>query len=135
MLITPDDFLLNCYLSLLEYEYNPQIENKDIVFTYNDLPITISKADNKRGEYIFAIYNVTDAKKKNKAIVQRFINESYQCDCVSMRIEIDESVTIYIISQLFSGLDDLNMHIRHFCEILESRYIEFMEKIILRYGE
>jgi|GEM_PF-5178089 len=135
MLLKNQDFLLNCYLTLLECGCNPQIENKDIIFSYNNLPITISKADNKRGNYIFAIYNITNTKKKNKAMVQLFIDESYQCDCVSMRIEKDESVTIYIISQLFSGLNDLNMHIRHFCEILESRYIEFMEKIILRYGE
>jgi len=135
MIITKDDFLLNCYLSLLEYGYNPQIDNQNIVFIYNNLEIEISKTDNKRGDYKFAIYDVTDTEKKNKAIVQRFINESYECDAVRMRIEKDESVTIYLVTQRFSGLDDLNLHIRYFCEILENRYIGFMEKIIMRYGE
>ena len=135
MLITKDDFLLNCYLTLLEYEYNPRIGNYNIILTYNDLDIAISKDDNKRGDYKFAIYQVTNAKKKNKAVVQRFINESYECDAVRMRIEQDESVTIYLVTQRLSGLNDLNLHIRYFCEILENRYIGFMEKIIMRYGK
>ena len=59
MIITKDDFLLNCYLSLLEYEYNPQIEHNNIVFTYNALRIKMAKIGNKRGDHrLIRILNI-----------------------------------------------------------------------------
>ena len=111
MILAGKDFFINCYLSLLEYGNNPHVENRHIVFTYHGLQITISKTDDKRWNYMFAIYHVTDTKRKNKAVVQRFINESYCSDAARMRIERDESVTIYLITQTFSDLAELNLHL------------------------
>jgi len=130
------NFLLDCYLSLLEKNYAPQFKGEHITFRYNDLPIIISRDYEKRNSYTFSICNVADTEKKNKAIIYRFFQDThYETNHpVKMRIERDETVTIYLITVGFSYSNSLNSHIDYLCEILAETYDVFIEMVIRRYG-
>jgi len=132
-----NNFLLDCYLSLLEKDYAPHFKGEHILFIYNNLPIEISRSITKKYSCFFFIPNVISTEKKNKAVISRFIEETYSevNNPVRIRIERDETVTIYLISSTaFSNSNDRNSHIEYFCDILAETYDIFIEMVIRRYG-
>jgi len=137
MKIQSDNFYLDCYLSLLEKDYAPQFKGEHILFNYNSLQIVISKINDKYGNYMFAVYDVTNTKKKNKAVIHRFFQDTHYetKHPVRMRIEKDETVTIYLVTYSLTPLSELNEHLDYFCEVLAESYDVFIEMVIRRYGE
>jgi len=133
------NLLLNCYLSLLEKNYAPQFKGEHIIFRYNNsLFIEVSRNHTKKYSCFFSIPNVISTEKKNKAVISRFIEETYSevCNPVRIRIEKDETVTIYLISSTaFSDSSDRHNHIDYFCDVLAETYDVFIEMVIRRYGE
>jgi len=137
MLIQSDNFILDCYLSLLEKGYAPQFNGEHIVYQYGDLPMVVSKINDKYGDYMFAVYNITNTKRKNKAVVHRLFEDMRYVTnhIVGMRIERDESVTFYLFTYTLASLKELNEYLDYFCETLSDSYDVFIEMIIRRYGE
>ncbi len=126
-----DDCYSNWYLFLLENNYPPQLKGEHIHFTYNCILMYLARID--RFRYKLMIPDVANTEQKNKAYIQKLINETYE-DCqngVKITIESD-TVNMFVIDHIYPK-EEFKNSFNHYMEILQDTYNVFMQKIINRY--
>lgn len=112
--------------------FAPQLKGEHIHFTYNYILMYLTRID--RFRYKLMIPDVTNTERKNKAYIQKLINETYE-DCqngVKITIESD-TVNMFVIDHIYPK-EEFKNSFNHYLDILQDTYHVFMQKIINRYG-
>lgn len=121
------------YIEILNSKgFAPQLKGEHIHFTYNYIQMYLTRID--RFRYKLMIPDVTDTERKNKAYIQKLINETYG-DCqngVKITIEAD-IVNLFVIDHIYPK-EEFKNSFNHYMEILLDTYNVFIQKIINRYG-
>ena len=121
------------YIEILNSKgFAPQLKGEHINFLIEDTLMSITRID--RFRYKLMIPDVINTERKNKAYIQKLINETYE-DCqngVKITIESD-TVNMFVIDHIYPK-EEFKNSFNHYKEILQDSYNVFMQKIINRYG-